>query len=173
MRKSRLTATIALGVATLVIASMSTAFATVPAKKHKLPKDPCALVTDEQIAALVIDAKAEPLDPTPLEVGCSWRDGKDVPTSLASFNVNVTKFTGVPIDQIKLSFNAEAHDKGSKIIKGMGGIAFQESVIPPNSEVQVLLGKILLDVEFSGDGPVTADQVAQTLAIAKAVAKKI
>jgi hypothetical protein len=173
MGKSRLTTTLTLGVAMLVVASTSAAFASVPAKKHKLPKDPCALVSDEQIATLVIDAASESLDSTPQEVGCSWRDGKDVPTSLASFNVNITKFVGIPMSQIKLSMNAEAHDDGVTIIKGLGAIAFQRSVIPPNSEVQVLIGRLLLDVEFSGGAPVTDDQVAQTLAIAKAVAKKI
>ena len=156
----------------LLMTSASIAAASVPAKQHAVPKDACALVNDEQVDALVPSATSAPTPQAPNGVGCHWDDGSDAPT-LNTLTVSVLKIPGVPVAQLKLSMQVDAKDNHGEVVKGVGTFATQRSVIPPNTEVDVLVKPLLLTVEFSGSGPVTDDQKAATLAIAKAVAKQL
>jgi hypothetical protein len=158
---------------TALVGSAPLASAAVPAKQHTLPKDVCALVTDEQVAALVPSATSDPTASTKANAGCRWDDGREVPTSLNSLNVTVVKLSGVPTAQVKLSMKGDALDNDGEIIKGLGSFATQQSVIPPNTEVGVWIPPLLVTVEFSGGAPVTNDEKAKTLDIARAVVNKL
>ena len=172
MRKPLLPAATALATLVLLAGTVSIASAAVPTKQHKVPKDACALVTDAEVATLV--PSANPGDPTAATEGpaasasCYW----DTDGSITTLTVKVSKIPA-PLPQIKFALKAEAHDPGSTPIKGLGSVAFQKSAIPPNSEVTALIGKLLLNVEFSGSAPATDAEKAATLVLAKSVAKKV
>jgi hypothetical protein len=153
----------------LLAASVTSAAGTVPAK-GKVPKDACALLSNEQVASLVPEVESAPTDKTKVSVGCHWQSSG---LSLATVNVTVTKLPGTPVAQIKLSLKTDVKDNHGTILKGVGDFAVQQSVIPPNTEIKALKHKLLVDVEFSGDHPVTSSDEAQTLVLAKAVLKKI
>lgn len=164
----------AFAVVLLVGASASTATAAVAAKKHKLPKNVCALLSNSQVATLVPNATGSSSpQPSPNERECSWRDESPDATSLNSLNVTVTKLP-IPTAEAKAALKAEAkREAGAYVIKGLGTFAYQHSAIPPNTEVKLLYGKFLLDVEFSGSGPVTGDEKTKTIEITRTMFAKI
>ena len=109
-----------------------------------------------------------------MKVGCSWRDeeGTSLPDALDSLNVDISKLP-VSAAELKFSLAAEAKDPNHHVVKHLGDFAEQSNVIPANSEVKVLLGNLLVDVEFSGGQPVTDAENREVLALARAVTKKV
>jgi hypothetical protein len=169
MRRSALTLLVG-GVLALTAVA---AGASVPVKTHSVPKDACALLTPEQVATLVASATAKPTQVTKATAGCAWSDEEATTLdALDSLNVQISKLP-VSAAELKFSLAAEAKDPDHHVVKHLGDFAAQSNVIPANSEVKVLLGNLLVDVEFSGGQPVTDAENRAVLALARAVSKKV
>ena len=76
--------------------------------------------------------------------------------------MTVTKLpSSIPTAQLKAGLAAEAKDPGHKVVSGLGDYALVGSVIPPNAEVKVLVGHLLLDCRVLVRRPVGQHQAGR------------
>jgi hypothetical protein len=137
------------------------------AKSASLPSDACKLLTLEEVTPLVTGATpGKPVTNAGRtnEVMCRW----DTPDTLQDIVLTVTNMpSSVPGAELKAALAAEAKDPGNKAVSGLGDIALVSSVIPPNAEVKVLVGRLLLDVEYSSNDPLGSTRQDDVVALAK------
>jgi hypothetical protein len=136
--------------------------------------DACALLSASDIAALLGQATSKNIDagngPSP-KYQCRW-EGTAASSGVVppTLNVSVTKAPpdpggGVSVaDLVKADASAENH---GRVVDGLGDAATVTSAIAPNAEVKVLSGAYLLDVEFSGSGPVGVAHQDDVVALAR------
>ena len=125
------------------------------AKSAALPGDACKLLTQDEVTSLVPTAtQGTPVKTTSAngpnnEVMCRW----DAPDTVQDILVSVTSLpSSIPSAQLKAGLAAEARDSG-KTVSGLGDYAIVTSTIPPDAEAKVLVGHLLLDVEYSSSDP--------------------
>jgi hypothetical protein len=139
---------------------------TKPAKSAALPSDACKLLTLQEVTPLVAgSSEGAPVNNGQSnEVACGW----ETETTLQDIMVTVTKFpASLSTAELKAGLGAEAKDPGHKAVPGLGDYALVGSVIPPNAEVKVLVGHLLLDVEYSSDDPLGSTKQDDVVALAK------
>jgi hypothetical protein len=148
---------------------------TTVAKSASFPSDACKLLTLSEITPLIPTATEGTASPStnngPLkEVGCRWEAPFDPagPIVLQDIVLKVSTLPpGTPFSQLKFLMDAEAKDPGHEKVSGLGESAFVSSVIPPNAEVQVLLKKLLFNIEYSSDDPLGSTRQDEVVALAK------
>ena len=137
------------------------------AKSAALPSDACKLLTLQEVTPLVAGSnEGAPVNKSGPgnEVACGW----ETETTLQDISVTVTNLpSSLPTAQLKAGLAAEAKDPGHKAVSGLGDYALVGSVIPPNAEVKVLVGHLLLDVEYSSDDPLGSTRQDDVVALAK------
>jgi hypothetical protein len=98
------------------------------------------------------------------EVMCRW----DTENTLQDIVLTVTKLpSSLPTAQLKAGLAAEAKDPGHKTVSGLGDYALVGSVIPPDAEAKVLVGHLLLSVEYSSTDPLGSTKQDDVVALAK------
>jgi len=140
---------------------------TTAAKKSaaSLPSDACKLLTTEEVKPLVPGTSpgAPVANGQPNEVVCRWED----PNVVQDVVVTATKLpSSIPAAQLTVGLGAEAKDSGKKV-SGVGDYAIVTSAIPPNAEAKVLVGHLLLSVEYSSDDPLGSTRQDDVVALAK------
>jgi hypothetical protein len=145
----------------------ATTTTTKAAKSAAMPSDACKLLTLQEVTPLVTGSSpGSPVTSSGQtnQVMCRW----DTPDTLQDVVLTVTNMpSSVPVSDLKLALTSEAHDPGNKAVSGLGDVALVSSVIPPNAEVKVLLGHLLLDVEYSSDDPLGSTRQDDVVALAK------
>jgi hypothetical protein len=104
---------------------------------------------------------------------CRW-EGETLDDS-ASLVVTVTALP-ISLAEMKAALDAEARDSGNEKISGVGSVAFIKSVIPGDAEATVLVGKLLLNVDYSSSFTATRtarDRQDEVVALAKAAAGRM
>jgi hypothetical protein len=146
---------------------------TTVAKSASLPSDACKLLTLNEVTPFVATAtEGKPVTNSGQanEVMCRW-DAEETPggpIDLTTLNVSVTEFpSSLPKAELKLGLAAEGKDPGNKQVSGLGDYAIVTSAIPPNAEVKVLVGQLLLDVEYSSSDPLGSTRQDDVVALAK------
>jgi hypothetical protein len=135
-------------------------------KSASLPSDACKLLTLQEVTPLVTGSnEGAPVNNGQAnEVACGW----ETETTLQDIAVTVTNLpSSIPTAQLKAGLAAEAKDPGHKVVSGLGDYALVGSVIPPNAEVKVLSGHLLLSVEYSSDDPLGSTKQDDVVALAK------
>jgi hypothetical protein len=140
---------------------------TTAAKKSaaSLPSDACKLLTTDEVKPLVPGTSpgAPVANGQPSEVVCRWED----PNVVQDVVVTVTKLpSSIPTAQLTVGLGAETKDSGKKV-SGVGDYAIVTSAIPPNAEAKVLVGHLLLSVEYSSDDPLGSTRQDDVVALAK------
>jgi hypothetical protein len=141
---------------------------TTAAKKSaaSLPSDACKLLTTDEVKPLVpgtSPGSSANTSPDPNSVMCRWDD----PNALQDVVLTVTKLpSSISTNELTLGLGAEAQDSGKKV-SGLGDYAIVTSAIPPNAEVKVLDGHVLLSVELSSDDPLGSTRQDDVVALAK------
>ena len=135
------------------------------AAKPKLPKDACALVSDDDVAALV-----EGTTPVPTKsakgVRCNW----SATNGTAGLTVTIVKNRGVTEQILKSTAEAE----GGSTVGKLGTFATQHSVNEQNTQVQVLFRNLVIQVSFdTSERDVTTAEEAATLDVARTVVKEL
>jgi hypothetical protein len=145
----------------------ATTTTTKAAKSASLPGDACKLLTLEEVTPLVTGSnEGAPVNNSGPgnEVACGW----ETETTLQDIAVTVTKLpSSIPTAQLKAGLAAEAKDPGHKTVSGLGDYALVGSVIPPNAEAKVLVGHLLLSVEYSSTDPLGSTRQDDVVALAK------
>lgn len=137
------------------------------AKSASLPSDACKLLTLQEVTPLVAGSnEGAPVTNSGQtnEVTCRW----DTETTLQDIVVTVTNLpSSLPTAELKASLAAEAKDPGHKTVSGLGDYALVGSVIPADAEAKVLVGHLVLSVEYSSDDPLGSTRQDDVVALAK------
>jgi hypothetical protein len=140
---------------------------TTATKAAALPSDACKLLTLQEVTPLVAGSnEGKPVDNggQSNEVSCRW----ETETTLQDVVVTVTKLpSSIPTAQLKAGLAAEAKDPGHKAVPGLGDFALVGSAIPPDAEAKVLVGHLLLSVEYSSTDPLGSTKQDDVVALAK------
>ena len=139
---------------------------TTTAKSAALPGDACTLLTLDEVTPLVAGAsEGKPVaNGQPNEVVCRW----DTEDTLQDIVLTVTKLpSSVPTAELEAALAAEAKDPEHKAVSGLGDYALVSSEIPPDAEAKVLVGHVLLDVEYSSTDPLGSTRQDDVVALAK------
>jgi hypothetical protein len=135
-------------------------------KTAKLPSDACTLLTTDEIKPLVPGTGpgvAPTTNTQPNEVVCRWED----PSIVQDVVVTVTQLpSSIPTNQLTLGLGAEAQDSGKKV-SGVGDYAIVTSAIPADAEAKVLVGHVLLSVEYSSEDPLGNTKQDDVVGLAK------
>ena len=135
-------------------------------KTASLPSDACKLLTTDENKPLVPGTSpgvAPTTNTQPGEVVCRWED----PNIVEDVVVTVTKLpSSIPDNQLTVGLAAEAQDSGKKV-SGVGDYAIVTSAIPSNAEAKVLVGHVLLSVEYSSDDPLGNTRQDDVVGLAK------
>jgi hypothetical protein len=138
-------------------------------KKHKVPKNPCKLLTAAQVKSLIPDADAgtktrQSIQGT-TEADCYWASAG----TSASLKVTVLSLPPqLPTSVLELSIQA---DKQAKKVSGIGDLAVVRSLIAGDVEVEAAIGRLHLSVDYNATG--ARDQQKAVIKLAKSVAKKL
>ena len=148
-------------------AAASPTTASKPSGQGKVPADACALLTADEVHTLLPTAGAGKKTnatggPGQTVVGCQWA----LETAVGTIDVKVSTLpSGTTPDIIKSSYRAEATDSG-RVVDGIGDFAIVTSAISADTEVKVLAGGLLLDIELQQLG--AKDKQDAVIALAKA-----
>ncbi|HKD98004.1 MAG TPA: hypothetical protein VKB69_10425 [Micromonosporaceae bacterium] len=130
--------------------------------------DPCKLLTATELGMVIRGTPKTTV--TPIETqgdvtqgSCDWHADLD--------DVQVYVESGLPPDQLALSFAAESNDAGGKTIAGLGDKAWVFSDIPVDIQVDVITGDVGFYVEVNRPG--ASGMEAPVLALANAVLGRV
>jgi hypothetical protein len=138
----------------------------------KLPDDPCALLTQQELTAIAANPSQGEVKsqntPGVSEARCYWTFGD----GLLSLTLSVTALRGAGTS-LKPSLEAELRDAAANghEVAGLGDYAIFTSVLPISSEVKALVKGLVLDLDVNG--PNGRSLEAPVIAAAKAAAGRL